>query len=80
MCVRMRAPVCVCVYVCTEMVVKGYKELDQLIQVQLVDFCHFFLNIFVNHSGHTTVLHQKISTHTRIWGKFYENKKENLPV
>lgn len=41
---------------------------------------HYLLSIFVNHGGHTTVLHQKIPTHTRIWEKCYANKKENLPV
>lgn len=67
-------------WVCIEMVVKSYNEIDQLTQVQLVDFHHVFLNIFVNHHDHTTLLHQKVSTYTRIWEKFYANKKENLPV
>lgn len=70
----------VSMWVCIEMVVKSYNEIDQLTQVQLVDFHHVFLNIFVNHHGHTTLLHQKVSTYTRIWEKFYANKKENLPV
>ena len=38
---------------------KSYKGPDELIQVQFVDFHHFFLNIFVNRGGHTTVLHGK---------------------
>lgn len=52
------------------MMVKSYKGLDQLTQVQFVDFRHFFLNSFVNRGGHTTVPHGKKNLYShQIWGE-----------
>lgn len=67
-CHRENTGLCLCV--CAEMLVKTYKGLDQLTQIQFVDFRHFFLKIFVNRGSHTTVLHRKKNLYShQNWGE-----------